>query len=261
MKKLMSLFMAIVMVMALAVPAFASASPYYAQDDASTDYVQNIEITTTTFVPTISLQLPTLAENPVVLNPYEISYTATEDLLNGVAVGGAADQTKQVISPVYAIYNRSNVKLDIEVTATATVAGNLTLSSTAPSDTEKTNKALVKVVVLPDDTAATSLALNSNDQVQTLAAGTTGKELVLSTEKAATAKDMSIAAVSATDVAASKWNFVKFQFQGQMAKKPTTPWADSDTLTATLAFTFTPSSVAPATPAAGGGTGTGGTTP
>jgi hypothetical protein len=261
MKKLMSLFMAIVMVMALAVPAFATASPYYAQDDASTDYVQNIEITTTTFVPTISLQLPTLAENPVVLNPYEISYTATEDLLNGVSVGGAADQTKQVISPVYAIYNRSNVKLDIEVTATATVAGNLTLSSTAPSDTEKGNKALVKVVVLPDDTVATSLALNANDQVQTLAAGATGKELVLSTEKAATAKDMSIAAVSASD-AATKWNFVKFQFQGQMAKKPTTPWADSDTLTATLAFTFTPSSVAPATPAGGGtGTGTGTGTP
>lgn len=248
-KKLTSLIMACAMILALAVPAFASSTTpavadFYQLEDESDQYNQSIQITTKMFIPTIVLKLPTIAENPVVLNPYRIAYDSTVDaeaLLNGTAVTNTTDRAQQVISPVYAIYNQSNVKLNFEVTATTTVAGNLTLATSAPTATDKTNKAMISIVVLPDDSTATKLTTNTNAQAQgTLAVGTRGKEIKLDASKAVTVKDMYIGAVSSTDKAASKYNFIQFQFQGAMATQPTTPWAETDVLTATLAFTFTP---------------------
>lgn len=245
MKKLMSLFMAGVMILALAVPAFAD-DYFQPESSASEDLTQTLTFAARTFVPTVKLTLPVLTGDPMVLNPYKIQFTGDNNTLNGVAVpsdtgnAATADQIKQVISPVYAIKNETDVKLNFAFSVTATTEGEISLSNDPISITETNKKAHIIFVVEKTGNSSGAIAAAAANE-QTLDAYNTSKcEYVTlkTTGEAKSSNDQEKSLAPGNGTA----NYLRFQFQGDMARKTTKAWADTDKVTAVVTFTFTPES-------------------
>jgi hypothetical protein len=226
-KKIASLFLAMVMILALAVPAFATVT--YSDKNA-----QNVTMKGATATAKIQVSLPSggALTNSFVLNPYNVKYK--------LAVAGAseaeataAEMAKQVVSPILNITNATNCKMQVDVTVTTTLGGNLKLL-TAPyaTDAEKTdtkNNAFLYVNMTANNAAAadnTTTDINTYNETTSivLKSGDVKKTNLLQTN-AATADNP---------------NYIYIQFGGQMAQAATTPWTEKDTATVAFAFTFTP---------------------
>jgi hypothetical protein len=244
MKKLMSLFMAGVMILALAVPAFAE--DYFQPESSESDALtQTLTFAARTFVPTVKLTLPALTGDPMVLNPYKIDFDSTvldTNTLNGVGVGNANDKIKQVISPVYAIKNETDVKLNFAFSVTATTEGEISLSNDPISITETNKKAHIIFAVEKNGfTPSSGTGAIATTGEQTIDAYDTSKcEYVTlkATGEAKSSNDQEKSLAPGSTTA----NYLRFQFQGDMARKTTKAWADSDKVTAVVTFTFTPES-------------------
>ena len=100
-KKALSLMLAAVLVLSLAVPAFAEETVTF-----------EVEV----YAPTIEVEVSTEETVSVILNPYELEYDASE-------YGGEADSTDQVICATQYIKNLSDFDVDLEVSAEVTVSG------------------------------------------------------------------------------------------------------------------------------------------
>lgn len=246
-KKLLSLIMATAMILSLAVPAFATGEAYYADGTKEEQLTPTITFQATTFVPTISLTMPALNDNPVVLNPYKIEVTGENIAVNGLAAAPAAnDATKQVISPVYSIKNNTDAKLKFVVSATTTVADTVTLATDYVSLTETKKSAHIMLVVGKSEVSATDFGkaqYNDNGAEQTLNRFDTAKYetiLLKKGEAKSGATNMAIAAAAGTEE--GQENYLVFQFQGDMSRTPTSSWLNTDTLSTVIKFTFTPDS-------------------
>lgn len=244
-KKLLSLVMACAMAFSLAIPAFASATEYYQASESDTDNLaQSVEFTVTTFVPTINLAIPVAGDNPVVLNPYKLSYTGDSNTLSGQVVGNPADQTKQVISPVYAITNKTNVALKFSVSATTTLGSNasFTFDSKHVKLSETTKKAFIQLVFKKTDNA-TAAPGNDNTAVQTLDVNnkTDYEAITLAVGKKDSDKTLKrLAASPVNNSGEPTGNYLLFQFQGSLSRTPETGWTADDIFTTNMVFTFTP---------------------
>lgn len=258
-KKLLSLFMACAMILALAVPAFAE--PYFEHSEGavSADLSQEVTITTRTFIPTVKLTLPSLTEPSIVLNPYKITFAGEDDLLlNGYAVANTDEQVKQVISPVYTIKNQTNVKLNYTVAVTGTVEGGVTFSNDAVSLTEKAKKAHVALMVSNRGAGAAAIdnaasTQNANTAQNIVGFGARAASGTVTAVDALTKDDIETIWLKTTEVKSGvpkslepgnvNPNYVAFQFKGDLTRLATpNAWTAEDKIGAVLTFTFTPES-------------------
>lgn len=239
MKKFFSLIMALSMVLALAVPAFATDNAFAAENNK---LQQNMSIKATTAEITIKLSLPTLGENPVVVNPYKLSFNSK---LNGSDMSAAS--TDQIISPVFNIRNATNCELSADVTVTTTVGGNMTLA-TAPQATGDDAAAKAKALAAitknsayiefrTAQTAANAVVTALPAQAAANSdAGTPANYFALKNGAVTVKKIATLAPVTTADT----YNYLGFGFTGDAATQPTTAWTKSDTVTVAVAWTFTP---------------------
>lgn len=228
MKKVLSFVLALVLVLAVTVPAFATSStPTQEITDPSklATGVTN-KVTGATSVGTLKLTVPTA--NGVVLNPYGLSLKVNNigavDDTNGTA------KTTQIISPAQAIKSESTSKIKVSVVTTGTVGGNAKFATESlASDTDtKTNSVFLKFVAA--DPGASDVA---TDALAPITKGS-ADEIVISAKASTKAE---IGTLAAGDSAAQ---YLVYQLQGDAIKAPTTPWTTRDTVSVTLAFTFDP---------------------
>ena len=239
-KKLLSLVMACAMIMSLAIPALAD--PYYDYETAGTSLTPDgIVFAAKTHVPTVSLAMPALVStsNPVVLNPYKLTYSTTSDTLNEKQVLGTADQVKQVISPVYSIENKTNVALKFAVKATTELNSDaFSLNTSHVSLTEKNKKAYIALVIqkAANATGAATIAAGTEEWLNP--DDTANYETVVLASGDKSTNNSQIKKLAATNGTTA--NYLRFQFQGDMTRSPDIGWTSDDTFTTTLEFTFTP---------------------
>jgi hypothetical protein len=213
MKKHISLFMAIAMIFALAVPAFAAATP----GESTVNVAGGIS------APTIEIEAP--SEASLVLNPYRMVY-------NG-EIKALKDSQDAILSLPGVYVNKTDVDLMIEVTATANPSANITLSDTAVADTETAKKVELKFAFGEmSDKDGASFATNSTNHAA--AAIDTSKKVELKkTDSTDTRLKM-----AATD--GKTPNYFGFQFSGSATPNPTTAWDTSDKIDVAVVVKATP---------------------
>lgn len=221
MKKVLSLVLAMALILAVAVPAFATETTL--TDPAKAATGASTTVTATPKVPTINVVVPKTAS--VVVNPYQMS----------VGEGAAASQD-QIISATSYITNKSDIKLNVGVSVTGKAGSGVTLAS-ATAVSEKTNSVFLKFGI--NNSADNTSPLDFS----TLPAANT---VVVS----ATKQDITGLELAATTESAP--NYLAFAVTGDAATAPDKPWTAAMTVTTTVAFTFTPVAN---TVAAGGGAG------
>jgi hypothetical protein len=241
-KKLMSLALAGVMAASLAVPAFADDTP------ANTTKVDGAYQATT-----IAVTVP--GSGKAIINPYGLPvtiYSNDDDHTKDVSVKG-----EQIVmaEPTY-ISNESGTDLDVSATITTTLGSkNLTLATAAitAKETKKTAfvyfeyassaltgaKADVTAEKVANEfgTSATwkDYAASNTNQV-VLKSGATTKQVV---GKLAAAKMDATDPTQFSEYEAGSIGL--FRLTGSCVQEPATAWAADDTFTASIAFTFTPS--------------------
>ena len=242
-KKLLSLVMACAMIMSLAVPAFAN---YFSYESESSDSLtpDGIDFTVKVHVPTVKLSMPVISSegNPVVLNPYKLTYTTTanaDNKLNNVGVTLQADAIKQVISPVFAIKNETDVALKFDVKATTTLDSSaaFAFNSSNISLTEKAKKAYIALVIKKTEDTTGPIATTSEQTLDPFDTANNEVVVLASGDKStSTSLIRKLAPIDSTHTT----NYLLFQFQGDMTREPTIGWTKDDVFTTTLEFTFTP---------------------
>jgi hypothetical protein len=235
MKKLIAVFMAIAMCMALAVPALAGEAADPTKGEAK--YTSEVK------KPTVKVTVGTVGK--VILNPYQIKF-ATKDLVGGSAT---AEINPSVIAPTLLLTNESNVPLKMSIVATGKIdEGSTAKFATAkPADTEKNHAVYLYLVVSDKGELDTAPDVTAAPTVADYDATNTSMGLI----KAGELKMTDFLTLKA--VTNSKKAYVTVDFGGACATTPTEPWSDKDTVSVDLAFTFQPTvETAPAGGGAGG---------
>lgn len=235
-KKILSMFLALVMALALAVPAFA----------------ENVQVEGSINLPTINVVLPTTAS--MTLNPYEL-----EVKLNPKDATETPTDA-QIISPLMTVKNLSNIGVQVAVAVqgvkgkgTAEFAAATTQGST--KSTAKEAFVYAKFLVGDPDMALTDIAAEatapSADAARLVILDTTKKDVTkLAADDAAaeTGSDINVLK-GTTGKTAADGGVLGFRFFGDMTQAPektvgsdtvSDPWTDKDVLSATVSFTFTP---------------------
>lgn len=226
MKRFASTVMAGALTMSLAVPAFAA--------DSQT-------VITATYAET-ALEVTVPANTGATINPYGLPVTMEDatTVLSGQPI---------TISTPLMIENKSAVALKVGASVATTVETGMTLATAATGVADKTTKELYvefqafeaagidgATVADPTETNPAWAALKDADAVlkAVLAAGATpvnatavtaGKDLVLREGKDGLSQAGGVAFV---------------RLSGVVAKKPTTAWATTDKLVATITYSFEP---------------------
>lgn len=227
-KKLMSTVLAGAMALSLAVPAFA----------ADTDLEQSTEISGTTQVPTISISVP--ATGSIVLNPYKMSVDISEDQ------DGSQEVNTQIISANSYIKNKTDVALTVSATVTGKTAGEAVFATATTQGTKAvtTKSAFVYLEVVNagagDDGDATA---PTAEPTWSSAYDSKAANQVLLSAKAVTKANM----LTVPAVAEDSSSFIAYRLAGDAASSPTKAWTGADTVSATIAFTFTPTVVSTTT--------------
>jgi hypothetical protein len=233
-KKFASLALAIVMVLALAVPVFAQ-SPTYSDKQS-----QSVTMKGGMTVPKIQIQLPsgTALTQSFLLNPYKITYSGATVGGTSISSGAGGSTAPQVISPVLQIVNGTNSKMQVDVTVTTTVAGNLKLLAADYAD-DNARKADTKnnaFLFLNLKNSTSSSDAGSTTAATFVGSGDADKQSII-----LKAGDVKKTGALYTDEASKDSpKYINIQFGGSMAEAPSTPWTDKDVATVAFAFTFTP---------------------
>jgi hypothetical protein len=246
-KRIMSLVLAGAMAVSMAVPAFAATTTDDGEGSATN---RSLKIDGTYQAVDIAVVVP--SSRAITINPYALPVKIGTDAQDAeVKVKGM-----QIVTQPTAIKNQSDIPLDVNITATATVKGNLTLATTAFTDdtikSEKKNSAFLYVDVVSstltgseDDVSAAAIASAWKDTtwstydesatniITMTKSGTAVSKNAVATLAYATMEDGAFSAYNAGSVA-----FVNVT--GQCAQAPTTAWTIKDGVTVQLAFTFTP---------------------
>jgi hypothetical protein len=256
-KKVLSLALASAMSLSMMAPAFAA--------DTESTTNRSLKIDGTYKETTIDVVVPTTGT--VIINPYALPCVIVDKTETAAAIK-VKDQ--QIVTKPLAIKNQSDVKLDVNVSATATVKGNLTLATAPITDVAKDTKndAFVYLVLadMSSDTtlvgAKTAVTQSVIDtayqkQVETTkwteytTTNTPANVLALKTSAVTGEKMVTLAAATLeTDGSFKEYNAGSIAFvglTGQCAQNPKTAWTTKDGLTATIAFTFTPNTTAAST--------------
>jgi hypothetical protein len=228
-RKLLSLILALAMALALAVPAFASDGDTPDDDEPSTPAAnttntsQNFSMTSSTNTGLINFSLP--ESGVVVLNPYQLKYTAGTD---------TTGTYHQVYSPAVSCTNKSTFPLSIEASLTGTVAEGVTLLTTgAPAATATAKQVFLYGEFGVSDSASVqptwATAYNKSAANQVVVA-------TAATEGGVAASKLNVAKLPAAS--ATKPNYLWFKFDGAATKNPETAWLASDTVGVAIALTL-----------------------
>lgn len=234
--KVLSTLLAATMVVGTAMPAFA------ANSDAKLDGSDKTEISGSVETPIIKVSIPTTGA--VIINPYKMTVDTS------VAQDGSGNTTAQIISTPQYIQNNSNVDINVSVSVSGTVAGNAKLATKELTAKDVTNSAFLYAEFLP--ATAGSDAKDITKVVEpTWATGYDAAKHVLVGAKATTKAIGTLSAAEfETDGTTVKTpTYMGFHLAGSAVSAPTTAWASGDTISVTIAWTFT----ATATTASAGG--------
>lgn len=222
-KKIMSTVLGSTLALSMAATAFA----------ANTDLEQSTEITGTTQTPTISISVPSTGD--VILNPYKMSVDVSEDQ------DGSALVTNQIISAPAYIKNKTDVALSISATVTGKVAGEAVFAtaSTQSGKAVTTKSAFVYLEVIDagagDDADAAEPTTALTDASWKAYDAKAANQILLAAKAVNKANMLTVPAV-----ADSSSSFIAYRLAGDAASSPTKAWTSADTVSATIAFTFTP---------------------
>lgn len=247
MKKITSMFLALVMALALAVPAFASSG--------------KVDVAGSITLPTINVVLPTTAS--MILNPYGLEVKLNPKDTTEEPV------TDQIISPIMQVKNLSDIgmKVDIKVNGTVGKGGTAEFTDEDPTATTGAPTGKVANVVgyfaiignddVADFAAPASMTIGTTPgTVQVLPVDETDDTVgvVKGFEPATAADEAGRTNVLAPSKDKKTTNdedkgILAFLFTGSAVKAPTKtvdsnevsdPWTDKDVLSASVSFTFTP---------------------
>lgn len=258
-KKLVSLGLAAVMSLSLTAPAFAA-------DPTATN--METEFTATYSLPDINVVVP--QTGTVALNPLGLDVELDPD----DTTGAQTIKGLQIVTTPTTIVNNSKMKLDVNATITTTLDGALKLTASEQAlvgtpDKEATAadyiapkidtsafvffemKASAKSGSSIDDAdinkEAASWAYDYTETIGTDSEGNTTVTpkdgcLILATSSGkSVSSSKALVTLAAGDGTESKAGGVaQMRICGKMVQSPKTAWAETDKLTAQVAFTFTP---------------------
>lgn len=177
-----------------------------------------------------------------VINPYGLPISLSEKYsISGQGISNAAPLTVQ---------NRSAVPLKVNVSIAATKTGNFAFeTATSIDSTETGNKGLVKFEMFPAP-ALTETTLENEDALiggfaaldSANALPANGLQLKGVTGSPDEATNILTLREGSADGSLQAGGAAYFRLTGKAVKAPTTPWAATDGFTATIAFTFEPTS-------------------
>lgn len=217
MKRFGSIVMAGALALSMAAPAFAS----------------NQTVISGTYTP-ITLRVTVPTTGAAVINPYGLPYTLGESTISGQQI---------VTTAPLVIQNKSSVALSVAANVTGTASNGVTLEAagtTADYSTETDKKLHVVFEAFTADTL-TSLNVTDNDAIRPLFAALDSADAVLTGDVTTTPADATGAGLvlrEGNDGEVQSGGAAFFRLSGEVAKKAT--WADTDTFSATVAFTFEP---------------------
>lgn len=231
MKKITSMFLALVMALSLTVPAFASSG--------------TVKVEGSIQLPTINVTLPTTAS--MIMNPYSMDVK-----LNPKDTTTVNDQ---IVSPVMEVTNLSNIDMQVGIQiAGAKGKGDAKFAAAAPTAGATDKEAFIYAVF---QIGAAGMTISDPGNVTADAANVAVLEEPASGATTATPKDVTNFETVAGTVAdsnntlaatvlntttnkqeAAPTGVLGFKFFGTTSD--VTTWNDKDTLGATLTFKFTP---------------------
>lgn len=231
MKKVLSVVLAISMVLALAIPAFASSTEAEA-DEKTGVYGAKLEKDTEVEAPIIKVMVPAAAD--ITVNPYkmEVDVSAAQD--------GSDKKQDQIINPVQYIENQSNVGIKVSASLTATPASGSKAVLATTSTQGKTSPTTKSVFLfLETEVVDSATSEPADDNWGTYDAKKTPNKVVAAA-KAAAAKEVGTLAAGTGTAAASAGGFLAFRVCGDAASAPTVAWDSADVMSTSIAFTFDP---------------------
>ena len=226
-KKLVSIFLAAVLALALAVPAFAA--------DATSDITTatgNLTVGGETKAPTIKVRIPTTDFAKVILNPYQMTVEANATI-------GSVKGDAQVISGTYYAVNLTDAKVKVTMKVKGATANNLVYSDKLVS-TKK--DATANEVFLYMDTKVVS-----KDKEKVTWSGTYDKANTMQAmiTSAATPSEIKVDKNTHVVLEAAKdantagtGGVLAFTFGGDANGNPTRAWVAADKPTITVSFSF-----------------------
>jgi type 1 fimbria pilin len=225
MKKRISLLMAIAMIFALAIPAFASSAPVPGES--------TVTVTGSISAPTIEIEAP--SESSLVLNPYKMKYSGEIKLLK--------DSQEQILSLPGVYVNKTNVDLMIKVTATATPSTDVVLVAAAPAAAGEVKQVELKFAfgeMSGKDGAEFVTANTTNKAAADFPAVASDATTSVIEYKKDTSSDTRIR-LAATD--GKTPNYFGFKFSGSATADPDTAWNSDDKIDVAVAVKATPVSL------------------
>jgi len=225
-KKLMALGLCSSVAMAMTIPAFAANA-------------NQTKITATYAEPVISVSVPTTGT--AIINPYKLPYSLGQDADGkDITIAG-----QQVATTPLALVNSGETSLDVNVTVTGAVSGEMQLSDAAPEASETAKKAHMYLEFKTEDSLVGDVKDGSVDEVKLANAAKAwssheDKKVVVKAD-ASTTEDKVIT-LTGTDADGKVQNggIAMYRLSGDVVKAPTTPWSTSDKVNVTVAFTFEP---------------------
>jgi hypothetical protein len=251
-KKLLSMALACAMAASLAVPAFAATST---SSTATTENTTNRSLKVTGAYQAVTIDVVVPTTGTVIIDPYKLPVS----IASGEAKASVQDQ--QIVTQPMAIKNKSNTTLSMNISTTVLPAGNLKLADSTDAiaeggDLATANAAYIKMFVEPTELAGDNAT--DADIVQFYAdtyadnswSGDSLEMTYDSSSKSATTLDpmVNCATLTAAEFesdafkAYAEGSIAVIAFTGECVQEPTTAWATKDSVTITLAFTFTPAS-------------------
>jgi hypothetical protein len=245
-KRITSLALAALTAASLAVPAFAAEEGTTAQTTESTTN-RSTAVTGTYQAVDIAVVVP--STGTVVINPYALPVEIAKDGSTAITV-----KNQQIVTKPLSIKNKSDIALDINVSATATTKGALTLATAPIADvtTDTKNDAFVYLAIEESDlTGGTSTVTDTAiakkyaevKWTEYTAESTPANVLALKTSAVSKEKMGTLAAATLSNGTFSEYKAKSIAYiglVGQCAQSPKSAWTTKDGLTANIAFTFTP---------------------
>jgi hypothetical protein len=232
------------MAASLAVPAFAAETTASSTDKNTTKV--------TAAYKAVTIDVDVSSTGTVTINPYGLPVSiGQDDNSTDVEV-----KNQKLVNTAMTIKNKTDIKLDVNATATATIksGSDMTFSSAALTSDDTGKKAFVYLDVIASSITGTIGTVDTAGLVNkaygaatwTTYSETANNVLMLSTTKQQSKTGLITLAASEKSSGATSIDTYKagsvafFRLNGDVVQSPKTAWTEADGFEATIAFTFVP---------------------